>query len=104
MDAEKLFKSACDAIPGAMQRHHVPGVAFGMFSEGHEFTAGFGVTNARHPLPVHDNTLFQIGSITKTYTATAIVRLTEKGKLGLDDRSADTSLTFGCATPKSPSG
>ena len=102
MDAEALFKAVCEAIPEAMQRHHVPGVAFGLLAEGHEFTAGFGVTNARHPLPVHDNTLFQIGSITKTYTGTAIVRLAEMGKLGLDEparryipdfRMRDTEVT-----------
>lgn len=37
-----------------------------------------------HPLPVTDETLFQIGSITKTFTGTAIMRLIEIGKLDLD--------------------
>jgi CubicO group peptidase (beta-lactamase class C family) len=85
MDAETLFKSICDRIPDAMKRHRVPGVAFGLAAEGREFSAGFGVTNVRHPLPVDDHTLFQIGSITKTYTATAIARLAQMGRLGLDE-------------------
>lgn len=85
MDSEALFKSVCDLIPDAMKRHHVPGAAVGILADGREFTAGFGVTNVRHPLPVDDRTLFQIGSITKTYTATAIARLAEMGKLALDE-------------------
>jgi CubicO group peptidase (beta-lactamase class C family) len=85
MDAEAVFKSICELIPDAMKRHRVPGVAFGILADGREFTAGFGVTNVRHPLPVDDHTLFQIGSITKTYTATAVARLADVGRLGLDE-------------------
>jgi CubicO group peptidase (beta-lactamase class C family) len=85
MDGEALFKSICELIPDAMKRHRVPGLAFGIVADGREFSAGFGVTNVRHPLPVDEHTLFQIGSITKTYTATAIVRLAETGLLGLDE-------------------
>jgi len=47
-------------------------------------TAGFGVTNVQHPLPVTDDTRFQIGSISKTMTAMAVMRLVEQGKLDLD--------------------
>jgi CubicO group peptidase (beta-lactamase class C family) len=102
MDAETLFKSICERIPDAMKRHRVPGLAFGIVANGREFSAGFGVTNVRHPLPVDDHTLFQIGSITKTYTATAIARLAEMGRLGLDEpvrrylpgfRMRDTEVT-----------
>jgi CubicO group peptidase (beta-lactamase class C family) len=45
---------------------------------------GFGVTNVDHPLPVTDTTLFQIGSITKTFTGTLVMRLVEEGKIDLD--------------------
>ena len=68
-----------------MARHKVPGVALGIVCEGREFMKGFGVTNVRHPLPVDEKTLFQIGSTTKTFTATAVMRLVEDGKLALDE-------------------
>src|SRR5207244_1574033 len=42
------------------------------------------VTNLEHPLPVDADTLFQIASITKTMTATVIMRLVERGVLDLD--------------------
>ena len=48
-------------------------------------TRGFGVTNIDHPLPVTDDTLFQIGSISKTFTGTAMMRLVEQNRLHLDD-------------------
>jgi len=68
----------------AMQRYHVPGVAVGVIHEGRDKTAGFGVTNANHPLEVTPDTLFQVGSTTKTVTATATMRLIERGLLDLE--------------------
>jgi CubicO group peptidase (beta-lactamase class C family) len=62
----------------------VPGIAAGIFYNGKVQAQGFGVTNVNHPLAVTDDTLFQIGSITKTFTGTLIMRLVEEGKLELD--------------------
>jgi CubicO group peptidase (beta-lactamase class C family) len=42
------------------------------------------VTSIENPLPVDQDTLFVIGSVTKTYTATAIMRLVEAGRIDLD--------------------
>jgi dipeptidyl aminopeptidase/acylaminoacyl peptidase/CubicO group peptidase (beta-lactamase class C family) len=46
--------------------------------------AAFGVVNARTKVPVTTDSLFQIGSITKVYTATVAMRLVGDGKLSLD--------------------
>jgi CubicO group peptidase (beta-lactamase class C family) len=67
-----------------MARYHVPGVAIGILHEGDEDIAAYGVTNLEHPLPVDGDTLFQIASITKTITATVVMRLVERGALDLD--------------------
>lgn len=67
-----------------MDRYRVPGVAVGVLHDGEETTQGFGVTSVENPLPVDGTTLFQIGSITKTFTAAAVMRLVEQGKLDLD--------------------
>ena len=74
----------CTYVEHVMQDKGVPGVAVGILHKGDMTTAGFGITNADHPLSVTDDTLFQIGSITKTYTGTAIMRLVEQGKIDLD--------------------
>lgn len=61
----------------------VPGATFGIHHAGETYADGVGVTHMEHPLPVTDETLFQIGSITKTVTATAMMRLVEQGALDL---------------------
>jgi CubicO group peptidase (beta-lactamase class C family) len=82
--ADAKFKEYDHFIQEAMQRFQVPGVAIGIIYDGQEHTAGFGVTNVNHPLPVDADTLFQIGSTSKTFTGTIIMRLVEQGKLKLD--------------------
>lgn len=66
-----------------IEEQQVPGLAVGVFFEGQFQIAGFGVTRVENPLAVKENTLFQIGSITKTFTATLAMRLVEQGKLDL---------------------
>jgi CubicO group peptidase (beta-lactamase class C family) len=70
-------------IRSGMERYHVPGVAVGIWNDGKEEFGGWGVTNVDHPLAVDADTLFQIASVTKTITATTIMRLIEQGKLDL---------------------
>jgi CubicO group peptidase (beta-lactamase class C family) len=62
----------------------VPGATAGVVVDGERHTAFFGVTSAENPLDVDENTLFQFGSTGKTYTATAMMRLVEQGKVDLD--------------------
>ena len=73
-----------DFVSEAAKRSGTPGVAVGILHKGKTAVVSFGVTSVEDPLPVTDETLFQIGSITKTFTATAIMRLVEMRKLDLD--------------------
>lgn len=84
MGKNARFEALCEHVQETMKSKGVPGVALGVLLEGETFTAGFGVTNVDHPLDVTGGTLFQIGSITKTFTCTAVMRLVEAGKLDLD--------------------
>ena len=81
---EQNWDQLIEFVPQVMGEKGVPGVVVGILHEGETRAAGFGVTNADHPLSVTDETLFQIGSITKTFTATAMMRLVEMGRLELD--------------------
>jgi len=63
----------------------VPGVSAGVLVDGEEHYAFHGVTSVDNPLPVDEKTLFQFGSTGKTYTATAIMRLVDQGKVALDE-------------------
>jgi len=62
----------------------VPGVAAGLWHGGETVFACHGVTSIDNPLPVDEHTLFQAGSIGKTYTATALLRLAQAGHVELD--------------------
>lgn len=102
MDEQEPLASLKNWIQSEMARLQVPGVAIGILHSGRELTASFGVTNLENPLPVDPNTLFQIGSISKTITATAMMRLVERGLVSLDAplrsylpglRLADTETT-----------
>jgi len=63
----------------------VPGVSVGVLFDGEEHYAFHGVTCTENPLPVDENTLFQFGSTGKTFTATAMMRLVDQGKVSLDE-------------------
>ncbi|HLH23045.1 MAG TPA: serine hydrolase domain-containing protein [Chloroflexota bacterium] len=78
------FRRLDEMIREAMERYDVPGLAVGVLHEGREYTNGYGVANLNAPLPVDATTLFQTGSVTKTYTATLIMRLVDMGKVDLD--------------------
>ncbi|MEP7133673.1 MAG: serine hydrolase domain-containing protein [Chloroflexota bacterium] len=78
------FKTISTKIQKEMKRLHVPGVSIGIYHQGKEWTAGFGVTSVEHPLPVTPDTLMQVGSISKTFTGTMLMMLAEQGKIDLD--------------------
>jgi CubicO group peptidase (beta-lactamase class C family) len=79
-----LFRALDEHIEAAMSRYHIPGVAVGVFHDGREYLRGYGVTNVDDPRPVEENTLFRIGSTTKTFTGTTIMRLAEQAILDLN--------------------
>ena len=82
--ADPEFERLAAVVAEKMTEHQVPGVSLGILRDGVVTTRGFGVTNVDHPQPVTDGTLFQVGSISKTFTGTAMMRLVEQGRVRLD--------------------
>jgi CubicO group peptidase (beta-lactamase class C family) len=82
------FNAALDdldaKIDKAMKAYAIPGAAVGVWSGGQQYIRGYGVTSADHPTPVDGDTVFRIGSTTKTFTGTTTMRLVEQGKVDLD--------------------
>jgi CubicO group peptidase (beta-lactamase class C family) len=78
------FEDVVDVARAQMAEQSVPGVAVGILADGDEEVAALGVTSIENPLEVTPDTLFQIGSITKTLTASAVMRLVEEGRVELD--------------------
>jgi CubicO group peptidase (beta-lactamase class C family) len=56
----------------------------GILKDGEIKTAGCGIAHYEQGREVTPDTLFQIGSITKTFTATVAMKLVEEGKLDLN--------------------
>lgn len=73
-------------VSGVMQDRKIPGLAVTLV-KGDEivFSRGYGYRDLEKSLPASDNTLFGVGSVSKSFTGVAILQLAEKGKLKLDD-------------------
>ncbi|HDS1578152.1 TPA: beta-lactamase family protein [Stenotrophomonas maltophilia] len=75
-----------DGVGQVMQRFNVPGAAVLVLKEGRPLHAkAYGLRDVEEGLAAGTGTPFEIGSITKQFTAAAVVRLQEAGKLKLDD-------------------
>jgi CubicO group peptidase (beta-lactamase class C family) len=83
-DASPQFRVVFEALVAAMQAHQVPGAAIGLLAGDREEHAAVGLASLSSMRPVTPVTLFQIGSLSKTYTATVIWRLIDEGALALD--------------------
>lgn len=74
----------------ALQTFGVPGMAVGIVKDGHlVYAKGFGVRELGKNSPVTPDTLFQIGSNTKAFTAAALSILVDEGRIHWDDKVID---------------
>ena len=73
-----------DFVEAPATKFGIPGVAVGVWVDGRAIYACHGVTSIDNPLPVDRDTLYVLGSISKTYTATALMRLVAEGRVELD--------------------
>lgn len=71
-------------VEAAAKEFGIPGVAVGVLADGREIHVSHGVTNTDHPLPVDEHTLFHLASVSKSFTATALMCLVERGRVELD--------------------
>ena len=75
------------AIDQVVSTQHVVGGAAGLVRDGKlVYVKTWGLRNIAIDEPVDANTRFEIGSVTKQFTAAAILQLQERGKLSIDDR------------------
>ena len=81
--ADPKIDQLASLVTAKMAEYRVPGVAFGVVKDGRIYTRTFGVTSAEEPKPITPDTVFGLASISKTATATAIMRLVDQGKVSL---------------------
>ena len=83
--AEPLAKEMESLIPKLMEKHKVPGLSIALVREGRlSWTKGYGVKSQVTKEPVDEHTIFEAASISKTVFAYAVMKLCEKGTIGLD--------------------
>ena len=75
-----------DYIRQKMARQHIPGLSLAVIRDGKILKAkGYGLANLELNVPATSKTIYQIQSMTKQFTATAVMMLVEQGKVALDD-------------------
>jgi CubicO group peptidase (beta-lactamase class C family) len=79
--------SKYEAVAAAfVKENRLPGAAVGIVHDGElAWAGGVGFADRASRRPSDPKTLYRIASITKTFTATAIMQLRDEGKLALDD-------------------
>jgi len=74
-----------DALFSDVDPKHEPGCSVGVIQDGHFIYRGnYGSANLEYDIPLSSESIFRIGSVSKQFTAAAIVLLAEQGKLSLD--------------------
>lgn len=76
-----------DFISEQIADNNLPGISIAVVEEDHiKYAKGFGARDLKENLPATEHTLYGVASITKSFTAAAVMKLVEKGILKLDDQ------------------
>jgi beta-lactamase class C len=84
-DREKITAAVDAAFRPLLAEHDVPGIAVAVTVGGEQSFFSYGVAAKDRNTPVTKDTLFEIGSVSKTFTATLAAYAQARGKLSLDD-------------------
>lgn len=80
----ELEAAVTSAVTPVMAEHGIPGLAVGLLVDGQRHYFNFGLASKETGTPVTAETLFEIGSVSKVYTATLVGYAVASGKLQLD--------------------
>ena len=82
-----------------------PGCAVAVMRDGRViYTRGYGMANLDHDIVITPSTVFHVASVSKQFTAAAILLLAQDGKLSLDDDVRKYVPELPDFGPRSPSG
>ncbi len=86
-DSRELETFLAPIFKEGMSRWHSPGAVFVWVKDGRIlFAKGYGYSNLEEKSAVDpETTVFRLGSVSKLFTATAVMQLVERGRLRLDD-------------------
>jgi D-alanyl-D-alanine carboxypeptidase len=85
-----IVKKIDSDVQNVLRRFEVPGAAVIVITGGHvSFVEAFGSRDVQRHLPIRTDTFFEIGSITKQFTAASVLQLQQAGKLQIDRPLSD---------------
>lgn len=93
--AQEIDLDRLEHVADSVAHHHIaagsePGITVAVARDGEiVFSKGYGVADAELGVAAGPETVYRIGSITKQFTAAAVMRLVEAGELSLDDPITD---------------
>jgi beta-lactamase class C len=88
-EPQNRIETAVDmAIPPVMAKYNIPGMAVGIIVAGKPAVFSYGLASTETRQPVTHDTLFELGSITKTFTATLAAYAQVSGYLSLSDKTS----------------
>ncbi|QSX78687.1 serine hydrolase domain-containing protein [Agrilutibacter solisilvae] len=78
---------AIDAAAAKTMQQGSPGMLVGIYRRGQpDYVRGYGLANLEHRVPMRPQAVFNLASVTKQFTAAAVLLMVQDGKLRLDDR------------------
>jgi CubicO group peptidase (beta-lactamase class C family) len=89
------------ALRRGIRRHKVPGASVALLRNGRVTTASAGVLNLDTGVKTTPESVFQIGSISKVFTATLIMQLVDEGRIDLDQPLSEYLRDFRTLDPAS---
>lgn len=87
-EREEIKKIVDASIIPLMKKSHIAGMAVGISSKGKRYVFNYGVVSLATKKPVTDNSLFEIGSVSKTMTGTLASYAQVTGKLSFSDQAS----------------
>ena len=72
-------------VPGRMAFDRIPGLSVGFIKDDFIWARGFGFSDLESKIPALPTSSYRLASITKTFTALAVLQLVEEGKITLDE-------------------
>ena len=88
ISSAEAMKAISAAVLPAMEKNQIPGMAVALVLGEKTYVFNYGVSDVEKQTPVTDETIFEIGSISKTFTATLATHAEATGKLKLTDTAA----------------
>jgi len=84
-DSDGIVAELTAVLREAAEAQGAPGAVTGVLVGDRSHVASYGVTSVEHPQALDARSLFQVGSISKTFTSAAVMVLVQEGKVALDD-------------------